>query len=147
MLKKSWEQFHADAVTLADIVRTFEPDIIVPCMIGGLFPGAIIAKELGINDVRPIDIERRGEERRLAYDVQGDIAGKRVLLVEDDLPTGKGPAMVKRMYEERGAKVRIASVYVSEQGRHNVDYFIEIYEGEIEYPWKKWHWGDRVREP
>jgi len=115
-------------------------------MVGGLIPAAIIAKALGLNDVRPIDIERIGEERRLAYDVQGNIAGKRVLILEDDLPTGKGPALIKKIFEAHGAVVKIAAIYVTKEGRKNADFFVEELEQLPDYPYKKSHVGDRVRK-
>ena len=63
MPKKSWAQFHADVKKLIASFGSYKPDVIAPCMLGGLIPGMLIAKELGINDVRPIDIEREGEKR------------------------------------------------------------------------------------
>ncbi len=146
MPKKSWQQVHFDSLALAGKVRAFKPDIISPCMLGGLVPGMIIAKALGIKDVRPIDIEREGNERRLAYDVQGDIAGKRVLLLEDDLPTGKGPAVVKKLFEERGAEVKIAAVYVNEKSAKIADFYAALLDKLPDYPWKKQHSGDRLRK-
>jgi len=141
----SWNQFHADILKLAVNFGEYRPDLIVPCMLGGLIPAAIIAKKLGISDVRPIDIERIGEQRRLAYDVQGSIAGKKVLILEDDLPTGKGPALIKEQFEQRGAVVKIAAVYVTKESKAVVDFFVEVRDEFPNYPWKKFHAGDRLR--
>ena len=124
----------------------YRPDVIAPCMLGGLIPAAIMAKRLGIVDVRPIDIEREGNERRLAYDVQGSIEGKKVLILEDDLPTGKGPAVVKKQFEQRGAEVRIAAVYVNGKSRQLTDFYAEVVEEMPDYPWKRFHKGDRLRK-
>ena len=146
MPKKTWAQFHADVKSLAAKFGPYRPDIIAPVMLGGLAPGAIIAKELGIKDVRPIDIEREGEQRRLAYDVQGSIAGKKVLIVEDDLPTGKGPALVKKIFEQRGAEVKIATVYATPESEPIADFFAEVLKELPDYPWKKFHRGDRLRK-
>ena len=104
MPEKSWQQVHLDSLALAKKVEGFKSDIIVPCMLGVLVPEMLVAKALGIKDVRPIDIEREGDERRIAYDVQGDIAGKRALILEDDLPTGKRPAVAKKVFEGRGRR-------------------------------------------
>ena len=148
MAAKTWDEYHADVERLMDAMADYRPDVIVPCMLGGLFPGMIIAKRLGVKDVRPIDIERDGYDRRLAYDVQGDIEGKKVLIVEDDIPTGKGPAMVKDMFEKRGADVRIAAVYVTQESRQVADYYAEVFPGAAElpdYPYKKHNIGDRLR--
>ena len=142
----SWDKYHADIVKLGEQIRTYSPDIIAPCMVGGLVPGAIIAKQLGITDVRPIDIERSGDERSLAYDVQGDITGKRVVILEDDLPTGKGPVTIKKQFENRGANVKIAAIYVSPVSQRVADYYTEVCEEFFDYPWKIFNCGDRPRD-
>ncbi len=143
---KTWEQFHADILKLVEKLENYKPDVIAPCMLGGLIPGAIMAKELGLTDVRPIDIEREGEERRLAYDIQGSIEGKKVLILEDDLPTGKGPVLIKKQFEQRGAEVKIAAVYVTPLSKGATDFYVEVCETPPNYPWKKFHKGDRLRK-
>ncbi len=143
---KTWEVFHADTLKLVEKLGDYRPDVIAPCMLGGLIPGTIVAKALGIKDVRPIDIEREGNERRLAYDVQGSIEGKKVLILEDDLPTGKGPVVIKKQFEERGAEVKIAAVYVTPLSEKVTDFYAGIMEELPHYPWKKQHAGDRLRE-
>jgi hypoxanthine phosphoribosyltransferase len=146
MTALSWLQYHADILLLKEQLGNYRPDVIVPCMLGGLIPGAILAKSLGITDVRPIDIARKGAERWLAYDVQGDIAGKKVLIVEDDLPTGIGPVLIKKQFEQRGAEVKIASIYVTQTSKPLVDFFVRELEQPPDYPWKKGHAGDRLRQ-
>ncbi len=142
---KSWEQFHTDVLALADSFAEYKPDIICPVMLGGLIPGTIIAKKLEINDVRPIDIEREGLERRLAYDVQGNIAGKQVLIVEDDLIYGLGPATIKKIFEERGAIVKIAALYIQPQAVQIADFYVEVCDVNPNYPWKNFNDGDKIR--
>jgi hypoxanthine phosphoribosyltransferase len=145
MATLTWEQYHSAVLKLIKNMGEYRPDIIVPCMIGGMFVGIIVAKEFGINDVRPIDIERKGQERRLAYDMQGDIQGKKVLILEDDLPTGKGPVMVKEIFVERGAKVKIAAVYVNDVSVKVCDFYTEVCKEFPNYPYKTFHAGDRLR--
>lgn len=143
---KTWEQFHADTLKLVETLGDYRPDVIVPCMLGGLIPGTIVAKALDIKEVRPIDIEREGNERRLAYDLQGSIEGEKVLILEDDLPTGKGPVAIKKQFEERGAEVKIAAVYVTPLSEKVTDFYAEVIEELPNWPWKKQHSGDRLRK-
>jgi len=145
MTKLTWEEYHRDMLRLAEMLDEWRPEIIAPSMLGGLIPAAIIAKRLGMKDVRPIDIERKGGERHLAYDVQGEIGGKRVLLLEDDLPTGEGFRVVKDIFERRGAQVKIAAIYVTPKSQGLADYFVEVRDKPPDYPWKPFHDGDRVR--
>ena len=143
---KTLQELYNDILKLEESLQDYRPDVIVPCMLGGLLPGMVLAKLLGIKDVRPIDIEREGEERRLAYDVQGSLKGKKVLIVEDDLPTGKGPVEIKKQFEQRGAEVKIAAVYVNALSQKVTDFYAAVLEELPDYPWKKQHAGDRLRE-
>ena len=141
----TWEEFHQDILELKNKFGEYRPDIIVPCMLGGLIPGAIIAKQMKINDVRPIDIERIGDQRRISYDIIGDIKGKKVLIIEDDITTGKGPFMVRKVFQEREAEVKLASVYVIPETKDGLDYYSKVYEKIPNYPWKDFHSGDKLR--
>ena len=111
----TWEQYHANILHLVNNLGGYRPDVIAPCMLGGLVPGAIIAKRLGINDVRPIDIERIGEKRRLAYDVQGDVKGKKILIVEDVTTSGGSVVKTIQILRENNAVVEKVLVVVDRE--------------------------------
>lgn len=126
MAEKTTDEYLADIHRLADKIGEYRPDIIMPCMRGGLFPGMVLSYLLGVKDVIPIDIRREGDRRWLRYEVQGDITDASILIVEDDLRTGLGPAYVKKRFLREGAKeVRIAAVYVTPEGRKVTDYWVE----------------------
>lgn len=147
-MRKTWKQYHADILALAEKSSHYRPEIICPVMLGGMIPAAIIAKHLGITDVRPIDIERNGQERRLSYDVQGSIYEKRVLIVEDDLPTGIGPARIAQEFRDRRAEAKIGALYVTPQSKELVDFWVEIFESADQfpdYPWKRQNVGNKAR--
>lgn len=84
-------------------------------MDGGLVPAGIISAKLGIKDVRPVSIGRKVDERYFLYPVRGDIGdikGKNILIIEDDIPTGKGMYMARDHMLSQGARVvRIACVF------------------------------------
>jgi uncharacterized protein len=148
MVTKTWEEYYGDILQLSRKVKDsgFKPDIIAPCLLGGAFPGMVLAKEfkLKAGSYRPVDIVRDGEKRLLAYDIQGPVVGSKILIVEDDIPTGKGILFIKRELENRGVgEVRVAAVYVTPQGRNVSDYFVEVHET-INYPWKQYHSGNRM---
>lgn len=148
---KTWRQYHSDMNELVNKLGNYNPDIIVPCMLGGLFPASIIAKRTmkRINshnqpfDMRPINILRRGTERWLSYGIQGDINGKDILIVEDDAFTGLGFKFVRTLFEEQGAIVKTAAVYITPECQDMVDFFVEIHASIPNYPWKKAYGGDR----
>lgn len=144
MVRTSWTSFVADIDALIKMMGPYRPDIIVPSMCGGLVPAGILAEKLGIKDVRLISIEQSGEARRIVYDLQGDIAGKKILLLEDDLPSGKGFLVAKALYEGRGAHVKIAAVYVNAKSRPLADYFGRALDPLPNLPWKPARAGDRI---
>ena len=133
-----------DVDALVTNIGSFNPDIIVPSMRSGLIPAGITSEKLCIKDVRPINIERIGEERKIVYDLQGDISGKNVLLLEDDLPTGKGFLLVKKIFEGRGANVKVAVVYVNSLSEKVADFFGKKHNPLPDLPWKPTRSGDRV---
>ena len=143
-MRKSWSQFEKDIEKLVTMMKKYRPDIIVPSMCGGLVPAGILAEKLGMKDVRPISIERIGEERRIKYDISGNIYGKAILLLEDDLPSGKGFMHAKKVYQKKGAKVKIAAVYVNSKTKYIADFYGECSDPMPDLPWKPSRAGDRI---
>jgi hypoxanthine phosphoribosyltransferase len=135
-IKKNWQDFELDVYKLADKMGDYKPDVIVPSMAGALVPAGIISEVLKVKDIRPINIERSGKGRRIVYDIKGDITGLKILLLEDSMNTGFGLLSAKKIYENRGAKVKIASVYVNEQSEKIADFFGEKLEFLPNFPWK-----------
>ena len=143
-IKKDWAMFHHDIDVLIEMMGSYRPDIIVPLMVGGLVPAAIISEKLKIRDLRPISIEREGDIRRIVYDIQGVISLKDILFVEDDVPSGKSLAYAKGICEARGARCKTAAVYVTAQTRSLVDFFGECLNPLPDLPWKPSRSGDRI---
>ncbi len=144
---KEWSELLSSVIQ--KIMADYQPEIIVPAMNGGLVPAGIVAARLKLKDVRPVSVGRRGEERFFLYPKNGDIGdikGKRILIVEDDVPTGKSIKMAREHFLAQGAKeVKIACVFKA-KGVGGIDFFA----GEVnphsfpEYPWKITNLGDRV---
>ena len=142
-VNKTWQEFEADIDSLVEMMGDYRPDVIVPSMCGGLVPAGILAEKLKVRDVRPISIERVGEERRIVYDVQGDISGLNVLLLEDDMPTGSGFVHAKNVYEQRGANVKVAAVYVNSVSEGIANFYGQKLDPLPNLPWKPARSGDR----
>jgi|SRR3989344_706036 len=148
-VKKSWDEFHSDVMSLVPGVGEFSPDMIVPCLRGALVPATILAEELKTLEVYPVDIERIGTRRDLAflYMPTLSIAGKKVLILEDDLYTAQGVIKAKEFFESQGAIVKVAAIYVTKEAVPYADFYFQSYEFENmpNYPWKPTRNYDRLR--
>lgn len=124
----------------------YKPDILVPAMNGGLVPVGAIAAALDLRDVRPVSIGREGEERFFLYpkggDI-GDISGTKILIVEDDVPTGRSVKFATAHFLAKGAKeVRVACVFKG-RGIEGVEFYAKEVDSFPIYPWKETNLGDR----
>lgn len=124
----------------------FKPDVLVPMMNGGLVPGGVIAAQLKIKDVRPVSVGRTGETRYFGWPANGaigDVTGRKILLIEDDVPTGKSVFFAREMFLAAGAaEVRIVCVY-KRTGIDGIDYYAVEVDDFPTYWWKVTNLGDR----
>jgi len=140
-------QFKIDVQRLITKMEDYRPDIIVPLLRGGQAPCVYIAEQLKIIDVRPISIERINEKRNIVFPPKGNIGkvnGKKILLLEDDIPTGKSLIYAKKFYESKGADVKIAAVYVLPETKNIANFYgVEMVELPDMY-FKPSRSGDRI---
>ncbi len=144
--------FSADVMKLIESFGDYHPDVIVPLLRGGSAPQVYVAESLGVMDVRPVSIERLevgtpSEKRTIAYPPNGDIGdvdGLDVLLLEDDIPTGKSLLFAKQYLESKGARVKIAAVYVKPDTKHIADFYGEVCDPLPDLYWKPSRAGNRV---
>ena len=139
----SWDQFHRDARALTWRLSGAGPfEAIVAVTRGGLVPAAIVARELGIRIIETICVASYSHteqgELRLLKGVAESITslnggGKRVLIVDDLVDTGKTARMVREILP----KAHFATVYAKPMGRPLVDTFItEVSQDTwIFFPW------------
>src|ERR1700689_1474236 len=139
----SWDEFHRDARALTWRLAGAGPfEAIVAVTRGGLAPAAIVARELGIRIIETICVASYSHteqgELRLLKGVAESITslnggGKRVLIVDDLVDTGKTARMVREILP----KAHFATVYAKPLGRPLVDTFItEVSQDTwIYFPW------------
>src|SRR5262249_8089324 len=120
----SWDQFHRDARALAWRLADSGPfDAIVAIARGGLVPAAIVARELGIRLIDTVcvasyDYNKRGEVR-LLKNAGSELAGQRLLIVDDLVDTGNTARLVRDLLPQ----AHFAAVYAKPMGRLLVDTF------------------------
>ena len=138
----SWDQFHRDSRALAWRLREVGPfDSIVCITRGGLVPAAVVARELNVRTIETVCISSYHDYKsqgslQLIKNVAPDILatkGKRVLIVDDLVDTGKTAKMVRELLPE----AHFATVYAKPMGRPQVDTFItEVSQDTwIYFPW------------
>ena len=100
----------AEAVgaALADLLRPYDPAVVVSAAVGGILPGYIVARNLG---VRNIFAEKENDipTLRRGFSLQ---PGERAVVVEDVMTTGKSTAEVIELVQEHGAHVAAVGAVV-----------------------------------
>ncbi|MDR1827048.1 MAG: xanthine phosphoribosyltransferase [Methylobacteriaceae bacterium] len=141
----SWDQFHRDARALAWRLADSGPFGAIVCITrGGMFPAAVIARELEIRVIETVcvasyhDYEHQGEMQVLkeiaaAITSVGSGKGKGVLVVDDLTDTGKTAKVVRDMMPE----AHFATLYAKPAGKPLVDtYITEVSQDTwIYFPW------------
>src|SRR3989344_108472 len=129
-VKKSWDEFHKDVMSLIPGIAEFAPEMIVPCLRGAMIPATIIAEELKTYEIYPMDIERLGLQRELAFLYMPKLSflGKKVLILEDDMYTAGGVLKAKEFLESQGAIVKIAAIYVKKESVQHVDFYLKSFD-------------------
>lgn len=110
----TWHRFYALARILAHRVREsgFQPDVIVAIGRGGYMPARVLSDFLGQMDLTGFKIEHyRGTQKQVAarvrYPLTADVAGRRVLLVDDVSDSGDTFAAALEHLRSRGAPAAV----------------------------------------
>jgi xanthine phosphoribosyltransferase len=138
----SWDQFHRDARALAWRLSEAGPFSAIVCVTrGGLVAAAIVARELNLRLIETVCVSSYEHERQGELTVLKGVAqavaklgdGKRVLIVDDLVDTGRTAKIVRDMLP--GA--HFATVYAKPMGRPMVDTFVtEVSQDTwIYFPW------------
>jgi hypoxanthine phosphoribosyltransferase len=101
---------------------------------GGLFPGMVISTAL----IKPLIVAYIDKRDSVYFDRGAWIRGKRVLLVDDIVRTGKTMGKIKNMLLGKGALsvVTLAPYYLKEAKRYAPDHGWETPE-DILFPWDR----------
>ncbi len=134
----SWEQFHSDARTLASkLINRKDLKKIICVTRGGLFPAAVLARELEIRWIDTIcvagyDEETRGSHASLLKVPETD--GEGVLVVDDLVDSGR----TGRIIRELMPKAYFVTMYAKPKGQEVVDDFVISVDQDtwILFPWE-----------
>lgn len=131
----SWDELAAEVGRLAELITT-KPDSIGVVMRGGMVPARILASKLRVPTVYGITLTKNGSERQMVVNVSDNMVGKTVLVVEDMLETGVSLMAVKAYFEELGATVQTAALYILPTAQIKPDYYLNERQDVPHFPWE-----------
>ena len=131
----TWDEFEAEVQKLAAKID-FTPDIIVGIARGGVIPATLFSYIFRVKDMFVLKLEKKGEKQISAFALK-DVAGKRVLLVEDMIETGRGMMGGKEFLQGKGAEVKTACLYTMAKSEIVPDFSLKRLHEAPEFPWNK----------
>jgi hypoxanthine phosphoribosyltransferase len=141
----SWPSFGDASRELAQLVSDSEyrPGIILGIARGGLIPAAAIAYALDVKNVFMMSVEfYTGVDERLDFPVMlppllnaVDIAGSRVLVIDDVADTGGTLKLVKDFCLEHVTEVRCAVLYEKPRSAVKCEYVWRRTDRWVNFPW------------
>ncbi len=146
-----WGDVFSLSLNLAKTIAEsgYVPDVVVGILRGGYIVGRIISDALA----RPIaavevkfykGIGARGTKPIITQPIMADMAGKKVLIVDDVVESGRTLEVVTELCSIRGASaVRTAALYVKPWAMMNPDYYAAKVEEWVVFPWEV---GETLRE-
>lgn len=142
----SWQAFYALACNLARQIAAsgYRPDLIVAIGRGGEVPGRVLSDLLDQMDLTSFKIEhyhqaQKQKVARVRYPLAAEVAGRKVLLVDDVADSGETFAVALEHLNGRGApaEVRSAVLHYKTVSSYRPDYYAaELRTWRwIVYPW------------
>lgn len=130
-----WNELSQEVKILAGKI-TKKPDMIVGIVRGGLIPSRLLSSNLGVKEMYALTVKKVGNERKVTSEVSENLNGKRILLVEDMLETGKSLLVAKQYLESKGATVETACLYTMPISEVKPDYFLREISEVAHFPWE-----------
>jgi hypoxanthine phosphoribosyltransferase len=139
----SWEDFYGICKALALSVSNFEPEIILPIGRGGYYPGTLLSHLLQ-TEIYPVRVSRRVNDvvkyKRPKWLIEppSEVAGRKVLIVDEICSVGETISMVKeKVAELRALSIKSAVLYAHRRGSDVPDYIGLITDELVLNPWDR----------
>jgi len=145
-LHLSWRDIEELAEKLADkISADYEPDVLVGILRGGVTVAHLLSDLLNFRMIYPIgcnsyvDVAKRFKVKVYSPLALDDLSGKRVLLVDDVADEGLTlEAVVKHELTPRNPReIRVATLHMKPWCKFKPDYYVQITDSWIIYPWER----------
>lgn len=132
----TWKYLQQETKNLRDKID-YLPETIVAVARGGVIPARLLATQLKVQEMYFISLKKIGNTKKVTSEIKENIKNRKILLVEDSLETGKTLVLVKEYLEKKGAKVKTACFYFSEQSEIIPDYYLRQVNKIPKFPWEK----------
>ena len=145
-LHLSWRDIEELAEKLADkIAYDYEPDILVGILRGGVTVAHLLSDLLGFRVIYPIgcnsyvDVAKRFSVRVYSPLALSDLSGKKILLVDDVADEGLTLKAVieQELSPKNPDEVRVATLHMKPWCRFKPDYYVQLTDAWIIYPWER----------
>lgn len=145
----SWENVAewSERLSKKVVESSYKPDTIIALARSGFIPGRLISDFLGISDLVCLKVEHwldttaeHKENATIPYKIPFKLEGKRVLVVDDIVDTGKSmEESVKYIKTFKPRDVRTAVMQYFDTSIHKPNYYSELISGKnwawFVYPW------------
>jgi len=141
----TWNQIYLMLLRLAQEIKkdSFKPDIIVGVSRGGWPPARVLSDLLNNPNLANVKVEfylgvaeTKGEPT-ITQPVSVNVAGKKVLIVDEVADTGKSLKLIKEHLAKEGAtEVKVATIYYKPWSIITPDYYARETSHWIVFPWE-----------
>jgi hypoxanthine phosphoribosyltransferase len=134
------EEIYAVAWDLGGQVAAsgFQPDLVVAVARGGFVPARLLCDFLGVMEMTSLQVRHyaaaaQQEQARIRFPVGGEVAGRRVLLVDDVNDTGDTLVIARNhLIKQDVSELRVAVLHEKRGSRCNADF--------VGSPQQAWRW-------
>ncbi len=146
----TWDEIIEWSWSLADKIREsgYKPDVIVALARGGYVPARLLCDFLDIENLLSIQSQhwteaaKREERAIIKYPYKIDLAGQKVLIVDDICDTGESLILARRFISENWnpGEIKIATLqWISSVAKLKPDYYtVEVKDWTwFQYPWTR----------
>lgn len=145
-LKVSWERLEELVEELAEKISVdYRPDILIGILRGGMTVAHFLSDIMGYDEIYPIgctsyvDVREKRGLRIYNPLILKDLSGKRVLVVDDVADSGGTLREIVDMEvsPKNPLEVRTATLHIKPWSTFKPDYYVEVTDAWIVYPWEK----------
>ena len=148
----NWQRLVDLSLDLSLMIKDsgYRPNSVVAILRGGYIVGKLVSDFLGVDELVVLGLTSygtrvgQGDEPVVTYPIIHDLRGKSALVVDDVADTGRTLAMARDILRFYGAReVRTATLYVKPWSSIKPDYYLDVVDRWILFPWEV---GEVVRD-